>query len=62
MLLLHQGNGICFKSVLILSDGFCEEQEFPYPLPKGKFGYNAAQDIPISLARYFNQRLLNFNQ
>ena len=40
----------------------CEEQKFPYVLPKGKFSYSVPQDILISLARYFNQRLLNFNQ
>ena len=50
------------KPVSILSDEFCEEQAFPYLLPKGKFGYKAPQDIGISPARYFNQRLLNFNQ
>ena len=27
-----------------------------------KFGYKAPQDIPISPAQYFDQRLLNFNQ
>ena len=48
--------------VSILSDEFCEEQAFPYLLPKGKFGYNTPRDIPISPDRYFNQRLLNFNQ
>ena len=48
--------------VSVLSDEFCEEQTFPYLLPTGKFGYNAPRDIPISPARYFNQRLLNFNQ
>ena len=48
--------------VSILRDEFCEEQAFPYLLPKGKFGYNTPRDIPISPDRYFNQRLLNFNQ
>ena len=50
------------KPVSILNDEFCEDQAFPYLLPKGKFGYKVHRDIPISLARYFNQRLLNFNQ
>ena len=27
------------KTVSILYDEFCEEQSFPYLLPKGKFGY-----------------------
>ena len=48
--------------VLILGDEFCEEQAFLYLLPKGKFDYKAPQDIPISPAWYFNQRLLAFNQ
>ena len=50
------------KYVSVLSDEFWEEQAFPYRLPTGKFGYNTPKDIPISPARYFNQRLLNFNQ
>ena len=49
------------KSVSILNDKFCEEQVFPYLLPKGKFDYKTPRDIPISPAWYFNQRLLNFN-
>ena len=48
--------------VSILGDELCEEQAFPYFLPKGKFGYSVPRDIPISPARYFNQRVLNFNQ
>ena len=51
MSLLHQSHGI-FASVL--SDGFPEEQAFSYRLTKGKFGYNAARVITVSLARYLN--------
>ena len=29
------------KAVSILSDDFCEEQAFPYLIPKGTFGCNA---------------------
>ena len=50
------------KPVSILTEEFCEEQAFPYLLPKGKFGYKAPRDIPISPVRYFNQRLLSFDQ
>ena len=50
------------KPVSVLNNEFCEEQAFPYLLRKGKFGYKAPRDTPISPARYFNQRLLNFNQ
>ena len=45
-----------------MDDEFCEKQAFPYLLPKGKSDYSALRDIPISPGRYFNQRLLNFNQ
>ena len=48
--------------VSILSDIFCKEQSFSYLLPKGKFGFNAPRNTPISPVWYFNQRLLNFNQ
>lgn len=40
--------------VSILSDESCEEQAFPRLPPKGKFGYNAAQDVPTSPTWYFN--------
>ena len=59
-IIILQGEGK--KPVSILNDEFCEDQAFPYLLPKGKFGYKVHRDIPISPARYFNQRLLNFNQ
>ena len=39
MLLLDQGWGK--KAIFSLSDDFCEEQAFPYLIPKGKFGCNA---------------------
>ena len=38
------------KSVSIVSDEFCEEQTFPYLLPKVKFGYNALRDILVNPA------------
>ena len=37
-------------------------QASPYLVPKGKFNYDVPRDISISPARYFNHRLLNFNQ
>ena len=49
-------------SVSSLSGKFCEEQAFSYLLPTGKFDYHAPRGISISLARYFNQSLLNFDQ
>ena len=43
-------------------DDFCEEQAFPYLLPKGKFGYKVERSVPLSPVKYFNQRLLNYSQ
>ena len=57
---MHQGKGK--KTASNLSNAFFEEPAFPNLLTKGKFGYKAARDIPISPVRYFQQRLLNFNQ
>ena len=51
--------GLRKKTVSVLNDEFCEEQVFPYLLPKDKFGYNAPRDLPISPARYFNQRFVS---
>ena len=48
--------------VSILSDKFCEGQAFRHLLPKGEFGFNVPRNIPVSAARYFNQRLFIFNQ
>ena len=39
------------KPVSILIDEFCEEQVFPHLLPKDKFDFNAAVNIPISTSR-----------
>ena len=48
--------------VSILNDEFCEELAFPHLFPTGKFGYKVERDIAISPIKYFNQRLLNWNQ
>ena len=57
------GPGQEIKTVSILSEESPEEKAFPYLLPKGKlrYSYKAPQDISISLAWYFKERLLNFN-
>ena len=47
--------------VSVLGDELCEEQKFTYGLHKGKFGYNAPRDIPMSSTWCFNQ-MFNFNQ
>ena len=57
---MHQGKGK--KTASNLSNAFFEEPAFPNLFTKGKFGYKAPRDIPISPVRYFQQRLLNFNQ
>ena len=44
------------------NDEFCEEQAFPYLLPKGKFGYKVLRSVQLSPVKYFNQRLLNYTQ
>ena len=43
-----------------LNNKFCKE--FPYLVLKGNLDYKSSLYIPISPARCFNQRLLNFNQ
>ena len=48
--------------VSILHDKVCEEHAFPSLLPMSEFGFNAPRDIRISLARYFDKRLLNFSK
>ena len=45
-----------------LHEDTCEELAFPYLFPKEKFGYSVLRDIPVSIVRHFNQRLLNFNK
>ena len=50
------------KTVLILSNEFWEAQSFPCLPPKSNSGYKGPRDIPKSPARYFNYRLMNFNQ
>ena len=50
------------QPVSLLGDEFCEEFAHPHLFRYGKFGYKAEMEIPISPGRYFNQRLLNYNQ
>ena len=39
-----------------------EELAFLYLFPYGKFGYKAKREIPISLVKYYSQRLLSHTQ
>ena len=50
------------KPSYILTDEHCEELAFPHLFPEGKFGYKVPRTIDITASRYFNQRLLNYNQ
>ena len=43
-----------------MSDKHCEEMAFPTLFPTGKFGYQVERDVPLSPAKYFNSRLLNY--
>ena len=45
-----------------LRDQYCEELAQPYLFPTGKFGYKVKREIPCSVSKYFNQRLLNYSQ
>lgn len=46
----------------ILSDEFCEGLAHPYLFPSGKFGYKVDRQVKLSPSKYFNQRLLNYQQ
>ena len=54
------GEGKLPKS--ILNDVYCEELSFPHLFPTGKISYKIRRKISFSLVKYFNQRLLNYNQ
>ena len=47
------------RPISLMSDQFCEELSFPTLLPTGKFGFNADRDVPLSVIKYANSRLLN---
>ena len=48
--------------ISILSDKLCKEQTFLHLLPKGKYFFNAPQNVSIRPAWYCNQRLRNLTQ
>ena len=50
------------EPVPLYDDKFCEELSFPDLFPTGAYGYKVERDIPLTLTRYFNQRLLNYSQ
>ena len=50
------------KSVPIFKDVYCEGFAHPNLFLTGRFGYKSRRDVPLSPAKYFNQRLLNYTQ
>ena len=50
------------KPVPISGNKFCVELTHPDLLPTWKFGFSVEPEIPLTLNKYVNQRLLNFTQ
>ena len=50
------------KPAPVLKDVYCEALAHPNLFPTGRFGYKSRRDVPLSPAKYFNQRLLNYTQ
>ena len=46
--------------VSLMKDQFSEERCFPALFPTGQFGFNARRNIPLTVTKYCNSRLLNF--
>ena len=46
----------------VFNDELCEELPHPHLFPKERFGYKAKCQVPITPSKYFNQRLLNYEQ
>ena len=47
------------RPISLMIDELCEELSFPTLLPTGKFSFNANRDVPLSVTKYGNSRLLN---
>ena len=50
------------KPVSILNDKFWEELVHPHLFPTDQYGYKIEREIPLTLSKYFNQRLLHYTQ
>ena len=50
------------KPVSVLKDKFCEELVHVHLFPTGQYGYIVEREIPLTLSKYFNQRLLHYTQ
>ena len=46
--------------VSLMKDQFSEECCFPALFPTGQFGFNARRNIPLTVTKYCNSRLLNY--
>ena len=46
--------------VSLMKDQFSEERCFPAHFPTGQFGFNARRNIPLTVTKYCNSRLLNY--
>lgn len=57
--LLNLAPGEDKKPIGLFSDKHSEEIAFPTLFPKGNFGFDSQRERPISLVKYFNQRILN---
>lgn len=47
------------KPIGLFADKHSEEMAFPTLFPKGTSGFDCQREIPISLVKYFNQRIRN---
>ena len=50
------------KPVSIFNDKFFEELGHSHPFPTGQYGYKVEREIPLTLSKYFNKRLLHYTQ
>ena len=46
----------------VLNDKFCEELGHPHLFRTGQYGYKVEREIPLTLSKYFNKRLLHYTQ
>ena len=46
----------------LTNDIFCEELSHPPLFPNGKFWFQTKRKVYLTLAKYFNQRLLSYTQ
>ena len=47
---------------IVLYDENCEELSFPQSFSKGRFVSSVEREVKLTPSKYFNQRLLNYEQ